>query len=127
MVSPTLEDRDRCECGKPGRHPYPVGGGWALACPDCKAESVAANEARPAAWAQWERDARGPVLPPIPTVDDILRDPSSSWWLKTAVATALDRDPVDAANEAEVLSRCLGARALQLLLREADSQAGSKS
>jgi hypothetical protein len=45
------------------------------------------------------------------TPEQLLADPSASTWLKTALAAALERDPVDAANDAEVLSAVLGHRA----------------
>ena len=35
--------------------------------------------------------------------NDVLSDPSSSFWLKQAVKESLSRDPVDAINDAEVL------------------------
>lgn len=44
------------------------------------------------------------------TIEDVLRDFAASQWLKTALRTALDRDPVDAANDAEVLARLLTER-----------------
>jgi len=46
----------------------------------------------------------------MPTIEDILHDPATSLWLKAASRTALDRDPVDAANDAEMLLRLLDAR-----------------
>jgi hypothetical protein len=42
--------------------------------------------------------------------DEVLRDPSASAWLKDALHSALTRDPVDAANDAEVLARLLDTR-----------------
>ena len=39
--------------------------------------------------------------------DEILRDPSAHHWLKVALAGALALDPVDAANDAEVLAGVL--------------------
>lgn len=36
-----------------------------------------------------------------------LADPCASDWLKQALRTALDRDPVDAANDAEALASML--------------------
>ena len=44
---------------------------------------------------------------PLPTIADVLKDPSASHWLRTALAAALSRDPVDAANDAEILARLL--------------------
>ena len=41
------------------------------------------------------------------TIDDILVDPTASLWLKAALRSALSRDPVDAANDADVLARVL--------------------
>lgn len=35
--------------------------------------------------------------------NDILSDPSASFWLKQAVRDALSRDPVDAITDAEIL------------------------
>ena len=51
-------------------------------------------------------------LPDIPTV---LEDPAASSWLKTAIRSALARDPVDAANDAEVLYRLLARRCNEIL------------
>lgn len=54
------ESDDRtCECGEPGRHPYPIGGGWAWACDVCKAASLALPDDDapfgPATEADWDR------------------------------------------------------------------------
>ena len=43
----------------------------------------------------------------LPTIEQILADPAASDWLKTALHTALSRDPMDAANDAEVLAKVL--------------------
>jgi hypothetical protein len=51
----------------------------------------------------------------LPSIEDILRDPAASLWLTAALRTALERDPVDAANDAEVLFRVLDARLRTLL------------
>ena len=40
-------------------------------------------------------------------VQKVLADPTASYWLKDALAAAMARDPVDAANDAEVLARIL--------------------
>lgn len=45
----------------------------------------------------------------------IAKDPAASTWIKTALALALQRDPVDAANDAEVLRDLLSARAQAVL------------
>lgn len=54
------------------------------------------------------------VLP----VEDLLADPAASFWLKHALETALSRDPVDAASEADLLAAVLEARVREKL--EAD-------
>jgi hypothetical protein len=41
------------------------------------------------------------------TVDKVLNDPSVSYWLKNALTTALNNDPVDAVNDAELLLAAL--------------------
>ena len=50
-----------------------------------------------------------------PDVQNILRDPAASFWIKQALQTALDRDPVDAANDAGVLAEVLSQRCSALL------------
>ncbi len=47
---------------------------------------------------------------------DVLRDPAASAWLKDVLRSALARDPVDAANDADVLARLLEERC-RLMLR----------
>lgn len=41
------------------------------------------------------------------TPEQIAEDPAASLWIKDALKTALERDPVDAANDAEVLAAVL--------------------
>jgi hypothetical protein len=41
----------------------------------------------------------------------VTEDPAASYWLKNALIEAINRDPVDAAQDAEVLSRILKLRA----------------
>lgn len=53
----------------------------------------------------------------LPSIDAVLRDPSASAWLRTSLSAALDRDPVDAANEAEVLAQLLDRRCQEVLGR----------
>lgn len=55
-----------CECGQPGAHPYPIGGGWAWACDDCRAgaEQDCATQppgegVAPETWEHWRRNALG--------------------------------------------------------------------
>ncbi len=56
--------------------------------------------------------------PELPSVDGLLRDPSTSFWLRNALTSALSRDPVDAANDADILARVLGERCRSILNRE---------
>jgi hypothetical protein len=49
------------------------------------------------------------------TIEEILADPAASLWLKAALRSALSRDPVDAANDADVLARVLNDRCRHLL------------
>jgi hypothetical protein len=42
-----------------------------------------------------------------PTAQDILADHSASAWLRSALQSALERDPVDALNDALVLAAAL--------------------
>jgi uncharacterized protein YwbE len=44
----------------------------------------------------------------------ILSGPGTSHWLKDTITSALDRDPVDAVNDAELLAMLLGHRADQI-------------
>lgn len=41
------------------------------------------------------------------TVEDVLQNPLTSEWLRTALNAALKRDPVDAANDADFLRTVL--------------------
>jgi transcription initiation factor TFIIIB Brf1 subunit/transcription initiation factor TFIIB len=45
-----------------------------------------------------------------PMCEAILSDPAASYWLKKALRSALKRDPVDAAADAEILAATLRAR-----------------
>ncbi|MGH8159244.1 MAG: hypothetical protein ACREPQ_14080 [Rhodanobacter sp.] len=47
---------------------------------------------------------------------EILADPSASFWLKAALTSALERDCVDAANDAELLAEVLAQRANEILV-----------
>lgn len=44
------------------------------------------------------------------TINSLLASPATSSWLKSALQRALERDPVDAANDAELLASLLAAR-----------------
>ncbi len=46
---------------------------------------------------------------------EVLRDPSTSFWLKNAIKDALARDCVDAADDAKVLAEILLERANEIL------------
>ena len=46
----------------------------------------------------------------IPTVEQLMESRSVSFWLKNALTAALDRDCVDAANDAELLAKVLAKR-----------------
>ena len=37
-------------------------------------------------------------------IDEVLVDSAASYWLKMALRSALCRDPVDAANDSEILA-----------------------
>ena len=57
---------------------------------------------------------------------DVMADPATSAWLRRTLQSALERDPVDAANDAEVLATLLDARARDALARASGSaSAGS--
>lgn len=47
------------------------------------------------------------AAPVAPDVQQILTSPSASDWLKEALQAALQRDPVDAANDAQLLASVL--------------------
>lgn len=54
-----------------------------------------------------------------------LADPSTSYWLRHALAQLEQRDPVDAANDAEILALIFRARANELLERSVEQVAAS--
>jgi len=45
-----------------------------------------------------------------PNIEEVMTDPSASAWLKTALSAALERDPVDALNDALALAGVLEER-----------------
>jgi hypothetical protein len=51
----------------------------------------------------------------LPEIDEVLADPAASYWLKDALRSALPRDPVDAANDSDVLARLLERRCRAIL------------
>jgi hypothetical protein len=54
----------------------------------------------------------------LPEIAAVLHDPAASSWLKTCLCSALPRDPVDAANDAEVLAQLLELRCRNVLSRD---------
>lgn len=54
------------------------------------------------------------ATPAAPDAQEILASPSTSFWLKDALQAALQRDPVDAANDAELLAAVLASRCAAL-------------
>lgn len=65
---------------------------------------------------------RLPIEPPnsgeLPEITAALGDPAASSWLKTSLCSALSRDPVDAANDADVLAQLLERRCRDILTRD---------
>lgn len=57
----------------------------------------------------------------------IVQDPGLSDWFRCALTTALDRDPVDAANDAGLLALVLDKRASDILARSVIGEICSKS
>ena len=53
----------------------------------------------------------------LASIEEILRDPTASSWLKYALCSALRRDPVDAANDAEILAQLLARLCHEILIR----------
>ena len=43
-------------------------------------------------------------------IDEVLNDPTISDWLKSALGSALNRDPLDVTNDAEILFYILSQR-----------------
>ncbi|HXS40336.1 MAG TPA: hypothetical protein VN766_09150 [Stellaceae bacterium] len=56
-------------------------------------------------------------------IDDVLQDPESSRWLRTALRTALSRDPVEAAADAARLVKVLEKRLSDALREEVLAEA----
>ena len=46
----------------------------------------------------------------LPTIEQVLASPATHNWLKSALTSALDKDPVDASYDAELLAKLLRAR-----------------
>ena len=64
-----------------------------------------------------EEEVRAPAMSfvALPSIDEVLADQAASFWLRNALLAALSRDPVDAANDAEVLARLLDRRSREIL------------
>ncbi len=45
-----------------------------------------------------------------PTIEELLADPAITYWFKDALRDLLERDPVDAANDAELLAQVMRER-----------------
>jgi hypothetical protein len=48
-------------------------------------------------------------------IHQVISNPATSCWLRESLEAAIKRDPVDAANEVEVMADLLGRRAQQAL------------
>jgi len=57
----------------------------------------------------------GPTTGDLFSIDEVHADPAASYWLKTALRSALSRDPVDAAHDSEILARLLEDRCDKIL------------
>ena len=51
-----------------------------------------------------------PEVAPVTQVAEVLGDPAASFWLRQSLRSALERDPVDALNDALVLASALDAQ-----------------
>jgi hypothetical protein len=56
-----------------------------------------------------------PEASDLPDIEEVLADRTASFWLQAALRTALSRDPVDAANDSEILARLLERRCRHIL------------
>jgi hypothetical protein len=52
------------------------------------------------------------------TLKEILADQSVSYWLKDALQTAYERDPIEALRDAQSLLKLLGERYTQIVTRD---------
>jgi hypothetical protein len=57
----------------------------------------------------------------VSCIEDVLADPAVSQWLKGVLLSALTRDPVDAFNDALLLSELLEDRLGQIFASAEDS------
>jgi len=51
----------------------------------------------------------------LPTIEEVLADPATSHWLKSSLKAAIERDPVNAANDADVLACLISDRYAEML------------
>ncbi len=58
----------------------------------------------------------------IMSLNEILADPGLSNWLKDAIKTAYERDPVDALHDVRRLLKMLGERYTQIVSRAGKSK-----
>ncbi len=72
-----------------------------------------------------DRQSDGPVQASaaLPEIEAVLSDPTASYWLKGALNSAMDRDPVAALNDALVLAAVLERRLRVMLGIEAERPA----
>ena len=54
-------------------------------------------------------------LEELPSAESVIEDPASSHWLKASVQTAIQRDPVDALNDALLLTALLDHRLREVM------------
>ncbi len=59
-------------------------------------------------------------MTPTPTIEELLADPSITYWLSDALRTLLERDPVDAALDAELLAQVMRERCDRILSTHTD-------
>jgi len=59
--------------------------------------------------------SNGPTAGDLPSINEVLVDPAASFWLKTALRSALCHDSVDAAQDSEILARLLEERCDKIL------------
>jgi hypothetical protein len=49
-----------------------------------------------------------------PTINEVLNNPCTSYWLKDAIRTAFNRDILDALRDAELLAKLLDNRRAEI-------------
>jgi hypothetical protein len=63
----------------------------------------------------------------LPSIEEVLADLATSGWMKSALLSALSRDPVDSANDAELLYRLLEAHCQSSLKADQPTSASSET